>query len=123
MTPLSFRFAARHEKDDYRGAVAIAQADLDQRKIVWWSADEHAAGYYHLPLSPRYSGDPSKVIRIQNAPATELVLYPAPDEIIISKPDIYDSRGAVLEYLQQHTYIKRATLQAFTVWQRKNGPE
>ena len=120
---LSFRFAARHEKDDYRGAVAIAQADLDQRKIVWWSADEHAAGYYHLPLSPRYSGDPSKVIRIQNAPATELVLYPAPDEIIISKPDIYDSRGAVLEYLQQHTYIKRATLQAFTVWQRKNGPE
>ena len=32
---LSLRFAARHGKDDYRGAAAVAKAALAQGEIVW----------------------------------------------------------------------------------------
>jgi hypothetical protein len=46
-------------------------------------------------------------------------LMPAPDLIIISKPDLYDGRGALKDYLSQGGYEKSATLPAFTIWARK----
>ncbi len=120
---LSFRFAARHGKDDYRGAAEMAHAALNQQQIVWWCADGNGAEYYGVPLNPRYGMDPSKAIQVQNVPLDGLARLPAPDQIIMSKADIYDVPGNVGQYIQHNTFVVRATLRAFTVWERKNNAE
>ena len=53
---LSIRFAARHQRDDYRDAAQTAINALRQHQVVWWSADSGCAQYYKLPLDTQPNG-------------------------------------------------------------------
>src|SRR5262249_32967574 len=43
---LSFRFATRHERDDYRAAAGYAKTTLNAGQSVWWNAGREGAIYY-----------------------------------------------------------------------------
>jgi len=116
---LSFRFAARHEKDDYRDAAAAANAALRRGERVWWSADTHGAVYYHLPLNAGTNEVNGAFLALNMTPDM-LSHLPEPDLIVVSKPDLYDSRGTLAQYIQRGSYVKSATPQAFTIWGRKD---
>jgi len=118
---LSFRFAARHQKDDYRGATAIAETALRRGGRVWWSADAHAAVYYHLPINSG-TNETNGAFLAENMTTDMLSQLPEPDLIVVSKPDIYDARGALAQFIQHSSFIKSATPQAFAIWQRKDLP-
>ena len=47
---LQVRFAARHARDDYRGAAALALRTANAGGTVWWMADQSTGLYYGLPL-------------------------------------------------------------------------
>jgi hypothetical protein len=111
---LSLRFAERHAKDDYRGAAELAQAAADLNQRVWWCADINAAVYYGVPLTAAPAGnEPWAVV---NAPAAALAGQPAPDLVVLSKPELYDPQGTVRAWLAQNHYHVAATPHLFTVW-------
>jgi hypothetical protein len=116
---LSFRFAERHRKDDYRGATALALNELDSGKRVWWAADTYTANYYHLPVS----SDPAMtnaVQLVQNLPEGHLKNLEKPDVILISKPDLYDGHGEVMKFISAEKYVTAPTrIPSFTVYHRK----
>jgi hypothetical protein len=112
---LSVRFAARHERDDYRDAAQSASALL-QTKVVWWNADPTCARYYKLPLETGASAK-NKAILIVNPSAAELARLQKPDIVIASKPDIFDATGTLAEYLARNHYRATGRLPAFTLWQ------
>ncbi|MDQ2868934.1 MAG: hypothetical protein M3R59_11095 [Verrucomicrobiota bacterium] len=106
---LSIRFAPRHQRDDYRDAVAFARAALARHESVWWNADIPTARYYGLPAnSPR--------LRISAAASDT-----QPDVVILSKPDIYDSDGAVRKFLADAKFTGTRTLPAFQIFQRPDS--
>jgi hypothetical protein len=45
-----------------------------------------------------------------------------PDVVIVSKPDVYDAAGAVSNFLHEQNFQKVTNLNAFTIWQKINGP-
>jgi hypothetical protein len=115
---LEVRFAARHKKDDYRDAAAIANEALRNGQVVWWNAGPHGAAYYHLPLS----SDPdlrNHAVWLLNPTAGTLSSLPPPELIIASKPDLFDDQGVVAEYVRKTPYVKLASFPAFMLWQRK----
>lgn len=114
---LSLRFAARHAKDDYRSAAAIARTALQQGRVVWWNADPCAADYYQVPTSTRKSL-PGRARQIANPRAGELQEARPPDIVITSKPDIYDGTGMLQEYLRANPFHISTNLTAFTIWER-----
>jgi hypothetical protein len=112
LSSVEVRCAFRHSKDDYRSAAAAAKEALSQGKTVWWAADTDGAKYYRLPLS----GDGVRSAYVVGKVPTRL---PAPpDEIFLSKPDLFDSSGAVADFIATHHYIPTATWQTFTLWQK-----
>ena len=113
---LEYRFAYRHERDDNRGAAAISQAALAQGEIVWWGADRDGAMYYGLPFSlePRAG---SVLIQWKPQPAF-LAGLEEPALIVLSKPDIFDTYGALRQYIQEHGYVQTQSLPAFTFWRK-----
>ncbi len=114
---LSFRLAARHLKDDYRDAARLAVAALKNGRVVWWNAGREGAVYYGVPLGDA-PGNAGQALWLAN-PASELVSgLPAPDVVIASKPDVYDSQNAVVRRLQQGPYRPATALPAFVVWER-----
>lgn len=119
---LSIRFAARHQKDDYRDAARTALAALDQGKKVWWSADDYGAAYYHL-LVAAAPGETGHALLLLNPAPQTLATLPAPDVVVLSKPDLYDNQQALQNYVSNNPYSQIATLPAFAVWQRKTLPD
>jgi hypothetical protein len=119
---LSLRFAERHEKDDYRRAAAVAEAALRDGKTVWWNAGMQGAVYYQLPVGTA-DETKAKAVWVVNPEAGVLAGLKAPDVVVGSKPDMYDEQGVLTEYLLRGGYQKRATMPAFTVWQRKGDAE
>jgi hypothetical protein len=108
---LELRFALRHAKDDYRQAAAVAKSAAARGKTVWWNADGNGAAYYGV--------EPGGIVFMVN-PSLELLNGSAsPDVVIVSKPDLYDSSGAVASFLAQRPYQPVSTFAAFQVWQRK----
>jgi hypothetical protein len=115
---LSLRFAARHEKDDYRGAAVIANTALADGRTVWWNALPDGAVYYRLPLAE--AGADDRGARALVNPAREtLAAMERPDVVIASRQDVFDASGALAEFLAREHYRQRAGLTAFTVWERK----
>jgi len=109
---LSLRFAARHRKEDYRTAVQIAQRALDEKKSVWWLAGSIPPQYYHLDcasLRPEAG-------RAFCPQSSEIQNLPAPDVIILSKPDIFDARGVFQGWIRQNHYHPAETLKSFVIW-------
>ena len=120
---LELRFASRHAKDDYRDAAAIAMAASQQGKQVWWCADANAGRFYRVPLAPwPQPSAPGQVREVINQPLDTGKLLISnktpPDLIALSKPEIYDQRGALRTYLRDHHYQLLQTLPAFTFWRK-----
>lgn len=112
---LSVRFAARHQRDDYRDAAQTAIDALRQHQGVWWNADSACARYYKLPLDTQANGE-NAAIQIYNTPAADLARLAKPDVVITSKPDIFDADGALAQYLARNHYRAIGKLPAFTLW-------
>jgi hypothetical protein len=117
---LSLRFAARHEKDNYRAAAALATAALAHGQSVWWNADYNGAIYYRVSMAPRdgLSQHGQAILRVNETP--EMILATAPADVIIaSRSDVYDGFGTLAEFLQSAHYQQITNLAAFSVWERK----
>jgi len=115
---LSARFATRHRKDDYRAAVAFAQAVLRAGDSVWWSADLHGAEFYGLPISETPESRTAKALWIANPTAESLAGLALPNVAVCSKPDLYDVGGALAERLVREHFRPVGRFTAFTVWAR-----
>jgi hypothetical protein len=117
---LSLRFAPRHEKDDYRRAATVAKTALEHGEIVWWSAADMAAEYYSVPIATNRTSSHAVNVVNNDAPGFAEAL-PKPDLVIVSKPDVYDARGALAAYLKENNYQKATSFTAFTVWKAPEG--
>lgn len=116
---LAIRFESRHQRDDYRDAAAMANQALVRGETVWWDADANGAKYYHLPLTT----DPATVNaarQVVNLPPDFLMTAEEPEMVCCSRPDLYDPKGYLAQYLAQKNFQKQATLPAFVIWVR-NG--
>lgn len=116
VSSLSLRFAARHARDDYRGAAAAARTALQQGKTVWWNAAAEGVEYYNLPITAARlkQGD---LLVLTNPSREELAGLPRPNVLIVSKADIYDAAHSIMQYLTEQNFVKVKTLPAFTIWE------
>jgi hypothetical protein len=112
---LSIRFAPRHARDDYRSAGAAANNALQQGKSVWWNAAEEGATYYRVKFA--LAAGQSGATLVVNPSAALLDSLPKPSVVIASKPDLYDTTGALKDYLQRNHYHNTAAYLEFTVWE------
>ena len=131
----SLRFSERHRKDDYRAAAALAQAAFAQGQRVWWAADVIGARYYGLPgefdvmgeltsvHKPLACNDLPGVQPIANASLQCLQALSAPDLVILSKPDTFDTQGDIAGYLKAQHFVVVQSLPAFTIWRRSGHPQ
>ncbi len=116
LSSLEVRFAYRHSKDDYRSAAAAANRALAQGKTVWWAADTDGANYYHLPLAADSPGAARLADKLHPDFSTP------PDQIYLSKPDLFDPTGATVAFAAAHGYRRAAQWQSFTVWEKPPSP-
>lgn len=114
---LSVRLAERHARDDYRQAVAMANAALGRGERVWWNADGGAIPVYGL-AGAELPGVTGRALVVVNPRAGFASGVEPPDVALVSKPDVYDRSGAVAEFLATAGYRPVAQLVAFTVWRR-----
>ena len=119
---LSVRFAARHEKDNYRAAAAAAKAALDKGQAVWWNAAEEGALYYGVPVTSGVAIE-GKAIFLMDPTRESLGALPLPGLIVASKPDIYDGQMALAEFIREQGYREVGRFQAFILWERRAGSE
>jgi hypothetical protein len=117
---LSVRFAARHERDNYRAAASLAKAALRKGQSVWWNASTEGARYYAVPLV-RSSASSGEALLVANVSRESLSALPPPELIITSKPDIYDGLMAIAEYIHEGGYREVGRLQAFVIWERSSN--
>jgi len=116
---LYLRFEARHAHDDYKHAAAVARTAEEEGQVVWWSADAEAALYYGVSLD---ADEGSSAISVISPRKQVLQTLPPPDIVVLSKPDIYDSRGAIRSYIRTRKMILLARLQAFEIY-RSQDPQ
>jgi hypothetical protein len=95
---------------------------------VWWAAGVIGARYYGLPGDfdvmsemivsdkPQACLDGPGVVSIPNAPAACLGTLRPPDVVILSKPETFDAKGHIGDYLKAHGFAVVQRLPAFTVW-------
>jgi hypothetical protein len=112
ISALEIRFAARHRRDDYRTAAAEARRALANGEKIWWVADISTGAYYRVPLNSPALLDSAALDRIG------LETLEQPDLIILSKPDIYDSKGKISAYLSRHNFRLTRELPAFQLWRK-----
>ncbi len=115
---LNLRWQQAHAKDDYRAAAAVAAAALRDNKEVWWAADAATAFIYLTPISMEQV--PGRVWAMQGPDWSDLRLKLPPRVIVISKPDIYDARGAVSRYAMENHFVPALQLQAITILTRES---
>jgi hypothetical protein len=113
---LSLRFSERHAKDDYRGAAAMGRAALARGETVWWNAQKEGAILYHLPLTEQ-PVNPGMAVFLMNPEKSFERDLPKPDLVLTSKADLFDSNGALADYLAQAGFRRTTTLTAFAAWQ------
>jgi hypothetical protein len=116
---LSARFAARHQKDDYRAAADRARVALAAGQNVWWSADRSGAEFYGVPLRDTATGRADRAWWVVNASADSLLDIPLPDVVVCSKPDLYDGTGTLAGILTREHFGEEVRFAAFTIWTRK----
>ena len=114
---LLLRFSDRHLKDDYRTAAQIGREALGRVQRVWWNADAEGALVYKLPVAD-HIGVPKAAFTFANPVHDFAGELPLPDLVLTSKPDIYDSAGALREYLIRNGFQPVATPTAFIAWRR-----
>jgi hypothetical protein len=116
----------RHGKDDYRSAAEATFRALESGAVVWWAAYNVGARYYGVPLvGTERRGEACRSVEgieglvvydASNLPAHCLGRLPEPDLIVLSKPDRFDRRGALTDWVEESGFEKVAELAAFTIW-------
>lgn len=107
---LSLRFAERHRKDDYREAARIALHAMKEGRPVIWIADQPTG--YSYGLNEKHVGwQPWR----QNLPIPSLQ---GNECVLLSKPDIYDSKAAFATLLREQQFTPVSKLTAFTIYER-----
>lgn len=114
LSAIQIRFAARHQRDDYRSAAKTALDATGGGKKVWWAADQIAGAYYHLPQN---SPD---LVFVRGLNESDLRSAPQPDLVCYSKPDIFDPAGRIENYLRENHFTVTRTLPAFRIYQRSS---
>jgi hypothetical protein len=117
---LNLRWHPMHAKDDYRNAATLAAAALRENKEVWWAADSATAFIYLQGL--KLADLPGRLWTMHGPDWNDIRFKFPPRVIIISKPDIYDSRGAVARYAAENQFVPVRRLPAFTILARPNDP-
>jgi hypothetical protein len=117
---LSLRFSARHEKDNYRAAAAMAKTALGNGQTVWWNAAEEGARYYGVPVATRAASG-GQALFVMDPTRESLGTLPMPQIIIASKPDLYDGQMAVAEYIRDRGFSPVERFTAFVVYERKRN--
>ena len=112
---LSLRFSERHAKDDYRGAAAMGREALARGETVWWCARKEGATLYHLPLTGQ-PVKPGMAVNVADQRKGFERDLPKPDLVLTSKADVFDSNGALTDYLERHGFRPMASFAAFTAW-------
>jgi uncharacterized membrane protein len=113
-------FSETHSKDDYRTAAAFAHETLARGGTVWWAADPAGANYYGLNPSPAdtaANNTDQPVVLASNVTAVQASNLPHPELVILSKTDIYDSRGSLQAWLSQNKYALGHTPKAFWIFE------
>lgn len=120
ISSLMLRFSERHAKDDYRTAASFAHETLAQGGTVWWAADPAGANYYGLEPADRNAlatkTEPS-VLLASNVTAVQASDLPYPSLVVLSKTDIYDSRGDLHAWLNENKYALIHTAKAFWLFE------
>ncbi len=117
---LNLRWHPMHAKEDYRNAAALAAAAMRENKEVWWAADSATAFIYLQDL--KLADLPGRLWTMHGPDWNDIRFKFPPRLIIISKPDIYDPRGAVARYAAENQFIPVLRLPAFTILTRPNDP-
>jgi hypothetical protein len=115
VSSLELRFTPRHAKDNYRNAADHALRMIRQNRLVWWAADKPTGFYYHLPRPGEARAASLEVLFCPTA--ADLTARSVPQMIVLSKPDIYDSAGAISQYARSNGYRLTHRLQAFEIWE------
>jgi hypothetical protein len=115
ISALEIRFAPRHLRDDYRSAANLARNAVTANEKTWWIADEVTGAYYKLPLD-----SPNLTLR-SSLNEDSLEAAPTPDLVCFSKPDIYDPRGKIDNYLREHDFNVTRVLPAFQILERQSA--
>jgi 4-amino-4-deoxy-L-arabinose transferase-like glycosyltransferase len=114
---LMIRLAPRHSRDDYRSAARIARLAVRDGKTVWWAAAIEPAAYYRVTPCEVGSEHPRGCVFLtDNRTDGDLTRLPAPDLIVLSKPELYDNTGAVRGYVTRHHLRLAERLTAFEVF-------
>lgn len=113
---LTLRLSPAYSKDDYRSAAGSALDVISTGGIAWWAADAAAANYYGL--FPGHAGEPGPAYSSYSKDKDYLGKLPAPDVIILSKPDIYDPGSFVRTWISVNKFELTSSYTAFTVWRR-----
>ncbi len=116
ISALEIRFAPRHWRDDYGSAVNLARNAIAANEKVWWIADESTGAYYNLPL------DSPNLTFSSSLTESALESVAMPDLVCFSKPDIYDRRGKIDNYLREHDFKVTRVLPAFQIFERQSAP-
>lgn len=115
----SYRASDRHAKDDYRSAAALALETVNEGGTIWWAADPAGANYYgifpNLPTAAIAAGE-KNVILVSNMTHAQLSGLPYPQVLAVSKQDIYDSKGALKEWIDKHSLAAKHNYAAFQVF-------
>jgi len=110
------RFAARHGKENYRRAVAIAKAAVGEGKHVYWAADKWTAMYYGLiGLEHRDLGSPQVGLYI-SPDASERAAHA--DIIFLSRPDVTDGFRYGRDAIQRGKWEPIENIQSFEIWKK-----
>ncbi|MFZ0829044.1 MAG: hypothetical protein WAO02_16645 [Verrucomicrobiia bacterium] len=112
---LSLRFSERHAKDDYRGAAALGREALARGETVWWNAEKYGGIIYQVPMTEQPS-EPGHAVLLINPEKGFEHDRPKPDLVLTSKADLFDSNGALADYLVRSGFQRTTNLTAFTVW-------
>ena len=116
---LMLRFSPLHAKDDYRSAAALAQETINEGGTVWWAADPAGAKYYGIfPVLPNaeVTAYEKSVILVSNLSHKHLSKQRKPRVLVISKSDIYDTKGALQECVEKTSPATRHFKAGFQVF-------
>lgn len=96
VSSLALRFGDRHGKEDYRRAVAIATEALQEGKCVWMSCNSLTALIYNPALE-----ETDRFVHCSSPDPEELRAAPAPDLVLVNRPDTWDIRGTLADYIAE----------------------
>lgn len=101
---LNLRFNPLHRNDDYRSTASLARAELNQGGVVWWSGSWHCAAYYGLPVDLAGNFNDARFVEVNNVGPEKTRQAPKADLIVVTRPQIYDDRGAVRAFIKESGY-------------------